>query len=126
LDWLRSESLLTTEPEEPSDGRVLQFPSEVPMHPPGLEPFIGRWKITDMELWEEETINEFEPAQLEIKPDGLGSISGSSPSRETSTAARLSATDTLRSSGPGSAGTTATTRRAEAGASSARIAPSTA
>jgi hypothetical protein len=39
-----------------------------------LEPFLGTWKITEMELWSEEAINQFEPAQVVFTPDGLGSI----------------------------------------------------
>lgn len=44
------------------------------MPPRDLGAFVGHWKITAMDLWSEDTINQFEPAQIEFRPDGLGSI----------------------------------------------------
>ena len=44
------------------------------MPPRDLGPFVGRWKITHMELWSEDVINQFVPASIEISSEGLGSI----------------------------------------------------
>ena len=37
-------------------------------------PFLGRWSITEMELWDNETIHELLPAELVITEDGRGTM----------------------------------------------------
>lgn len=39
-----------------------------------LSPFIGRWSITEMDLWDAETIHEFVPAELAFTEDGRGTM----------------------------------------------------
>ncbi len=36
--------------------------------------FVGRWFITNVELWSDDVIHEFSPAELVIETDGLGSM----------------------------------------------------
>lgn len=35
-------------------------------------PILGRWRITEMELWEQEDLDMEVPAFLEFRPDGTG------------------------------------------------------
>ena len=75
LDWLRSEGLMTTsERANALDGTVPQCAAEGHVPESDLGPLVGTWNITEMELWSEEAIHKFEPAQIDIKPNGLGSI----------------------------------------------------
>lgn len=36
--------------------------------------FLGRWRITEMEMWDREDLDLVEPASLYIEPDGTGSL----------------------------------------------------
>ncbi len=36
--------------------------------------FLGRWRITEMEIWDREALDLVEPASLSIEPDGTGSL----------------------------------------------------
>ncbi len=38
-------------------------------------PFVGRWRITDMELWTADDFDLLGPAHLTLERDGLGAVS---------------------------------------------------
>ena len=38
----------------------------------GTNPFIGTWRITEMEVWDQEYVNMEVPGHLTFKKDGLG------------------------------------------------------
>ena len=35
-------------------------------------PFTGHWRITSMEMWDQDFVDEEVPGYIEFKPDGLG------------------------------------------------------
>ena len=39
-----------------------------------LEPFVGRWKITEMDMWSRDVIDEYIPAEIVIRRNGLGHL----------------------------------------------------
>ncbi|MCP4547094.1 MAG: hypothetical protein GY835_11565 [bacterium] len=36
--------------------------------------FLGRWRITETTIWDQETLDLVEPASLSIEPDGTGNL----------------------------------------------------
>lgn len=44
------------------------------MPQPDLGPFVGTWKIAEMDLWSEDVINEFVPAEITFERSGGGHI----------------------------------------------------
>lgn len=36
--------------------------------------FIGKWRITNMDQWDQDYVNEVEPGYIEFKKSGLGSL----------------------------------------------------
>lgn len=47
-------------------------PAPEHLRKPMAEKYVGRWRITEMELWEKETIEEEGPGFIEFGKDGLG------------------------------------------------------
>ncbi len=43
-----------------------------PLRKPMARKYVGRWRITEMELWEKDTIEEEGPGFIEFGKDGLG------------------------------------------------------
>ena len=37
-------------------------------------PFTGHWRITSMQMWDQEFVDEEVPGYIEFKPDGLGNF----------------------------------------------------
>lgn len=45
-----------------------------PLNDRNLRPFIGRWRIRHMEMWDQDYVDLVVPGFIEVEPDGMGSF----------------------------------------------------